>query len=85
MKKKKVILTNIKGVSKTKLVNALSKIFQGYEKSFWKKKYDEEIESGKITIGETHPVGALFIASYLYDELKRLNKKWNSDIRIDFE
>lgn len=85
MKKYKVILTNIKGVSKTKLVNALSKIFQGNEKSFWKKKYDEEIESGKITICEIHPAASLFIASRLNDELKHLNKKWNSDIRVEFD
>lgn len=82
----RLILTNIKSVPKDKLVNALYDLFYVYEKSFWEKKYDEEVESDKITIAWSNDaVYMMHKQVYVREHLKQLNKLWNSNILLKVE
>lgn len=82
----RLILTNIKSVPKDKLVNALHDLFFAYKKPYWEKKYDEEIESDKITIAEsTDAVYMMHKQVYVREHLKQFNKVWNSNISLKVE
>lgn len=79
----RLVLTNIKSVPKDKLVNALCDLFFVYKKSYWEKKYDEEIESNKITIVESNDAVYMMQKQiYVREHLKWFNKHWNSNILL---